>query len=86
MLKPMNSPNSPLKPIHSKWIGWGYGTDVTARKEGAPVDWEPRGHDIGIGQHNKVGVCIVCTSMVVESGHQHRMDGWSLLPKIDIPC
>jgi hypothetical protein len=24
--------------------------------------------------------------MVVESGHQHRMDGWSLPPKIDIPC
>jgi hypothetical protein len=58
--------------------------DVAAHVEGAPVDWEPRGHDIG--QHDKVGACVVSASVVVDSGHQHRIDGQSLLPKIKVPC
>jgi hypothetical protein len=58
--------------------------DVTTRKEGAPVDWEPRGHDVV--QHNEVGACVVSASVVVDSGHQHRMDGRSLLPKIEVSC
>ncbi len=54
---------------------------VAARKEGAPVDQESGDHDVG--QHNKVGACVVSASMVVDSGHQHRMDGRSLPPKIE---
>ncbi len=59
------------------------GADVATHKEGAPVDREPGGHDVG--QHDKVGACIVSASVVVDSGHQHRMDGQSLLPKIEVP-
>ncbi len=58
--------------------------DVAAREEGAPVDWEPRGHDVG--QHNEVGACALSASVVVDYGHQHRMDGRSLLSKIEVPC
>ncbi len=36
--------------------------------------------------HDKNGACIASTSVVVESGHQHRMDGQSLPPKICTPC
>jgi hypothetical protein len=48
------------------------------------MDWDPRGHDVG--QHDEVGACIMSASVVVDSGHQHRMDGQSLPPKIDVPC
>jgi hypothetical protein len=51
--------------------------------KGALVNWEPRGNDVG--QHNEVGVCLMCASVVVESGHQCRMHGRSLPPKIDVP-
>ena len=61
-----------------------HGANVDARKESALVDWEPRGHDVG--QHNEVGACIMSASVIVDSGHQHRMDGWSLLSKIEVPC
>ncbi len=40
------------------------------------MDWEPGGHDVG--RCNEVGGCVACTL----SGHQHRMDGQPLLPKI----
>ncbi len=62
-------------------IGWEHGANDAAHKEGAPVDWEPGGHDIG--QHDKDGACVVSASIVMESGYQHRMDGQSLSPKID---
>jgi hypothetical protein len=51
-------------------------------KEGAPVDWEPRGHDVG--EHDKIGACVVCASVVVD--YQHKMDGRSLPPRIEVPC
>jgi hypothetical protein len=60
------------------------GANVATRKEGAPVDQKPRGHDVS--QHNKVNACIVSASVVVDSGHQHRMDERSFPPKIDLPC
>jgi hypothetical protein len=54
-------------------IDWECRADDTAHDEGAPVVWEPRGHDNS--QHEEDGACIVSASVVVVSGHQHRMDG-----------
>ncbi len=38
------------------------------------------GHDIG--KCNKVGACIVCASMVVESGHQTELIGSPSLQRL----
>jgi hypothetical protein len=71
-------------PIHRSYFLGHDRANVAAREEGAPTDWEPGGHDVG--QHDKVGACVVSASMVVDSGHQHRMDGRSLPPKTGVPC
>ncbi len=85
-LKPMKSPLPRLGPsIQSRLvIGWERGANDAAHAEVAPVTWEPEGHDLS--RCDKVGACVACTSVVVESGHQHRMDGQPLPPKVDISC
>ncbi len=70
--KQQNPPPLP-NPSHDEYIGWERGANVAARGEGAPVDWEPGGHDVG--KHNKDGAFVVSTSVVGVVGHHHRIGG-----------
>jgi hypothetical protein len=54
-------------------MGREHGAEVAARREGAPVDREPGGHDVG--KHNEDGAFVMSASVVGVVGHHHGIGG-----------